>query len=100
MKVKIPDIDKEFCQKEIQELYTHSVITGCGKITFALVNEGVGFGDWHIVEYKTGLSVLSNIGKLTKTRFVNITNLIINMNPKKLKDKIDVNEIINQGQWI
>ena len=96
MKVKIPGIEKEFCQKEIQELYTHSVRTGCGTITFALVNEGVGFGDWHIVEYTTGLSVLSNIGKLTKTRFINITNLIINMNPKKLKDRIDINEKINQ----
>ena len=95
MKVKIPDIEKGFSQKEIQELYTHSVKTDCGIITFALVNMGSGFGDWHIVEYKTGLSVLSNIGKLTKIRFVNITNLIINMNPKKLKDRIDVNEKIN-----
>ena len=95
MKVKIPLIEKDHALQERQELYTYTEITGAGKIKFALVNLGVDFNDWHIVEYTTGLSVLRDIGKLSKARFERLSRLIINMNPRKLKDRINENEKIN-----
>jgi hypothetical protein len=95
VKVKITLIEKEHALQERKELYTYTEMTEAGKITFALVNFGVGFNDWHIVEYTTGLSVLRDIGKLTKTRFERLSRLVINMNPRKLKDRINENEKIN-----
>ncbi len=95
MKVKIPMIEKKYALQERQELYTHTEQTGAGKITFALVNLGVDSNDWHIVEYTTGLSVLRDIGKLSKARFERLSRLVINMNPRKLKDRINENEKIN-----
>ena len=95
MKVKIPLIEKEYAVQERQELYTYTESTGCGNIKFALVNLGVDFSDWNIVEYTTGLSVLRDIGKLSKARFERLSRLIINMNPRKLKDRINENEKIN-----
>ena len=95
MKVKIPLIEKEYALQERQELYTYTEMTGVGEITFALVNLGEAFNDWHIVEYTTGLSVLRDIGKLSKVRFERLSSLVINMNPRKLKDRININEKIN-----
>ena len=95
MKVKISMIEKEYEVQERQELYTYTERTGVGKITFALVNFGVNLNDWHIVEYTTGLSVLRDIGKLSKARFERLSKLVINMNPRKLKNRININEKIN-----
>ena len=95
MKVKIPLVEKDHAVQERQELYTYTERTGAGMITFALVNLGVDSNDYHIVEYTTGLSVLQDIGKLSKSRFERLSRLVINMNPRKLKDCINENEKIN-----
>jgi hypothetical protein len=91
MKVKSIFIEKEKAQVEIQELYKHSIQTGCGVLTFALVK----IYGWCIVEYTTGLAVLHDIGKLSKSQFIKITEFIAKLNPEKIKENIEKNERIN-----
>lgn len=96
MKIKVPLLRGEGSIQEIQETYKYTENTGYGHITFALVNEGKeSFHKWCIVEYTTGLCVLSDTGKLTKERFIRFSKYIINLNPKKLKENIDKQEKIN-----
>lgn len=96
MKVIIPLASKENKIQEIKEQWKCTQITGCGQITFALVNIDY-CTNWSIVEYKTGRVILHDIGKLSKQRFERLSKLIINMNPQRIKNAIENNEIINEA---
>lgn len=96
MKVIVYLAGKENRIQEIKEQWKCTQMTECGEITFALVNIGYGT-NWSIVEYKTGQVVLHDIGKLSKQRFERLSNLIISMNPQRIKNAIEKSKIINEA---
>lgn len=94
MIVHIPLIPREDARKEVQEKYKYSVQTADGTLTFAYVNTGCR---WGIYEYTTGLSVLADIGKLTKRQFIAFTDLFAKLGSQKIKAAINENEKVNGG---
>ncbi len=95
MIVKIPLVPYKDSKKELQEKYKHSVQTADGTLTFAYVNTGY---HWGIYEYTTGLSVLGDIGKLTKRQFIAFTDLYAKLGSQKIKAAINKNEKVNGGE--
>lgn len=92
MIIFIPLVPREDAKKEVQEKYKHSVQTEDGTITFVYLNSGCR---WGIYEYKTGLSVLADIGKLSKKQFISFAELIIKLGSHRLKKCINENEKVN-----
>lgn len=92
MIVKIPLVPYKDSKKEIQEKYKHSVQTADGTLTFVYVNTGCR---WGIYEYTTGLSVLYDIGKLTKKQFIAFTELFAELGSRKIKENINKNVKVN-----
>lgn len=95
MIVYIPLVPREDARKEVQEKYKRSVQTADGTLTFAYVNTGCR---WGIYEYTTGLSVLGDIGKLTKRQFIAFTDLFAKLGSQKIKAAINENEKVNGGE--
>ena len=95
MIVKIPLVPYKDSKKEIQEKYKYSVQTADGTLTFAYVNTGCR---WGIYEYTTGLSVLCDIGKLTKKQFIAFTDLFAKLGSRKIKENINKNVKVNGGE--
>lgn len=95
MIVKIPLVPYKDSKKELQEKYKHSVQTADGTLTFAYVNTGCC---WGIYEYTTGLSVLGDIGKLTKRQFIAFTDLCAELGSKRIKAAINRNVKVNGGE--
>ena len=94
MIVKIPLVPDKDSKKELQEKYKHSVRTADGTLTFAYVNTGCC---WGIYEYTTGLSVLGDIGKLTKKQFIAFTDLFAKLGSRKIEENINKNVKVNGG---
>lgn len=88
-------VPREDAKKKVQEKYKHSVQTGDGTLTFAYVNTGCR---WGIYEYTTGLSVLGDIGKLTKRQFIAFTDLLAKLGSRKIKAAINENVKVNGGE--
>ena len=95
MTVFIPGISREDAKKEVQEKYKHSIQTASGTLTFAYLSTGCR---WGIYEYSTGLSVLSDIGRLTKRQFYTFTELLAKLGHSQIKKGINNNQIINEVQ--
>lgn len=85
---------KSYAVEMGEPLYNQGFDTDSGIIRFALIKINKGSESYDIVEVSTGMTLVSNVGRLKKTAFVKICMLFCILGSEKIKSRMSEHEKI------